>query len=177
MSERIILAGDMALRFGVALGVVDGERQQLIASTAFDSSKIRTKHGIGAAATWIAKTVYEWADQYVHQVDRVALEEPAMHGRNVNALAQYACITGLLQAADRLDCTGDTISYWPSNVKKRATGDGKALKSVMRQFAGAFACRVIDDDDEADALLILKLAMEDQVIENRELAKQVMSQP
>lgn len=158
-AERVILAGDMALEFGLAIG---STTEGLIASTHFDAGPTRRKYGIGRAAKWTRKHVEAWASEYVYGIDLVAFEEPAMHGRSAHGLAQFAMVTALLEAGDTLGTVGNSISYWPSNVKKRATNDGAADKLKMKKFAGAYAHRTIMSDDEADAILILKIAIEDE---------------
>ena len=55
----------------------------------------------------------------------------------------------------------DYRSYSPSEVKKHATGRGRASKEMMIQAAQKKWRKVIEDDNIADALWILDLALTD----------------
>ena len=61
-------------------------------------------------------------------------------------------------------CEGNNIEYGSvhsATLKKFATGSGKANKQDMMKAAALEFGRVIDSDDEADALLILAWAREE----------------
>jgi len=159
MSDRIILAGDMALHSGLALGTTD---RGYLASTDIDESKVRQLGGIAAAVRHMEQLIRDWVqqDSDVPRIDAVVYEEPAMHGRNKHALAQYAMVTALLLAADRLGAT-EVMRYWPSQVKKRATGSGKAEKDDMIRAAQKYTGWTVASHDEADAICLLKVALLD----------------
>lgn len=159
LEERIILAGDMALRFGLALG---STKQGLIASTTFDATDVRRATDIGRGVSWAADQIADWAAEWVWGIDKIAFEEPAGVPGNPNMLAQFGMVVALMQGAALGGWGSDSISYWPTNVKKRATGSGRADKATMCKFASAFAHRRVEDHDEADALLILQIALADE---------------
>lgn len=52
-------------------------------------------------------------------------------------------------------------AYGPSEIKKHATGNGRASKEEMIDAAERKFKRVIESDNEADALMLLDLAKAD----------------
>jgi Holliday junction resolvasome RuvABC endonuclease subunit len=61
-------------------------------------------------------------------------------------------------------CAMKSIPYAGMNamtLKKRAAGSGKASKDMMMKAASEFIGHLILDDNEADAIMLLKIAMED----------------
>jgi Holliday junction resolvasome RuvABC endonuclease subunit len=63
-------------------------------------------------------------------------------------------------------CANRNIPYnsvHSSTMKKRATGSGKASKEDMIKSASEFIKKPVVDDNEADAICLLKIALEDYV--------------
>ena len=61
-------------------------------------------------------------------------------------------------------CESKSIEYssvHSATLKKFATGSGRASKQDMMKMASQFFAKVVDSDDEADALLILAWAREE----------------
>lgn len=61
-------------------------------------------------------------------------------------------------------CENNNIEYssiHSGTLKKFATGKGNASKADMIKMAGQFFAKVVESDDEADALLMLKWAMKE----------------
>jgi len=164
-SELIVLAGDMALRAGLAIG---STHRGYLASTVVDVHLKRRNRGLARAMKHMALRIRKFAAQSgVEQVDCVAYEEPTMHTRNANRLPQYATISALIWAGDDLGCRELLAGYWPSNVKKRATGDGRADKAAMLRAAQKWSLNSdITDHNEADAVMILKCSLDDLLGEN-----------
>ncbi len=155
--ERIILAGDMALRAGIAIG---STTRGLLGSTVIDVSKKRKNVSLARALKFMAIQIRLFALQHAKAIDLVAYEEPAMHARSANKLPQYAMVSSLLWASDDL-CCSNIVRHWPSSVKKRATGSGKATKADMIDAAKRWSGYDITDDNEADAMMLLKVVFED----------------
>lgn len=81
---------------------------------------------------------------------------PKMQG----ALVHQAKIQGVLEAW----CAENSIEYRgysPSEIKKHATGSGNAKKAQMLEAAKARYGYQGDSDDEADAICLLHLAIEE----------------
>ena len=154
--ERIVLAGDMALSAGLALG---STTRGLLASTRIDVTAVRQHRGLGRAVKEMRGKALAWASQYVSEVDLVAYEEPA-NGKSSNVLPQYSMVTSLLWLGDDLGCSR-LRRFWPSRLKKLATGSGSADKEAMIRAATKYAGREIRSNDEADALMLLKVTLEE----------------
>lgn len=61
-------------------------------------------------------------------------------------------------------CASKNIEYssvHSATLKKFATGSGRANKEDMMRAATLWSGRVIDDDNEADSLLLLKYTKEE----------------
>lgn len=154
--ERIILAGDMALRFGLAIG---STTRGYLASTVIDVGEQRRGVSLARAAKLARMKITRWVQsQGCDHVDLVVYEEPAMHGHSTNRLPQYAMVTTLIWAGDDLGCW-ETQRYWPTHVKKLATGSGAAKKPEMIAEAQRWSGAPINDDNEADAVCLLKVAL------------------
>jgi len=93
----------------------------------------------------------------------VVVYEAARHaapGRQ-GALVVQAELQGVLKQwceSEQIDYRG----YSPAEIKRHATGNGRASKEVMLETARLkWSDRVIQDDNEADALFLLDLAETD----------------
>lgn len=155
--ETIILAGDVAIRSGLALGSTS---RGLIASTVIDMGEKRRAVSLMRAMKHLAIRTERWARRFVDHVDIVIYEEPTPHQKSSNRLPQYAMVSGLLWAGDSLGAS-QLGRYWPSSIKKRGAGYGKADKAAMCRMASRYAGREIESHDEADAILLLKVALFD----------------
>lgn len=156
--ERIVLAGDMALRFGLAIG---STTRGYLGSTVIDVQKQRDETGLGRAFKFAQIKTRMWVQRLgITKVDRVVYEEPTTS--RGNPVPQYGMVTTLFLAGDDLGCWLAS-SYWPITLKKFSTGNHKADKSLMVAAANRWTCdklaREIIDDNEADAVLLLKLAI------------------
>lgn len=78
-------------------------------------------------------------------------------GKRQGALVVQSEIQGVIKSWCE-DHKVDYRGYSPKEVKKHATGNGNASKEAMVDAAEAKWKRVIEDDNEADALWILDLA-------------------
>lgn len=159
---RFVLAVDPALSMGVAVGEVG---QGLIASGVLDMHETyRRCQSIGRTAKIAAMRLREWALQALegrtNYVDLLAYEMPTQHGRNKNPLPQWAMVTAAHIAADSLRCWRSQ-AYWPSAVKARGAGHGQAGKAECIAAAGDWTGETYASHDQADAVLVLKVALED----------------
>lgn len=155
----IILAGDMALKAGVALGCTE---RGLLASTLIDVTKAR-RGGLAFAAKAMSWKVVLFVEASLAKGERVcqlAYEEPT-NTKSTNRLPQYAMITALLMAGNTCGVNGDPTRLWPSSIKKRFTGSGKASKGDVITKASQYAGRQLLDDNEADAIALLAVVLED----------------
>lgn len=157
--ERIILVGDMAFRAGIAIG---STTRGLLASTVIDVSAKRKNVSLARALKHMAIQIRLFALRHCESIDMLAYEEPTANPKSSNRLPQYAMVSALLWASDDLACT-EVARYWPTSIKKRATGSGKAEKEAMIAVAQRFCGREVLDHNEADALVLLQLVLEDQV--------------
>lgn len=155
--ERIILAGDMALRFGLAIG---STTRGYLGSFVVDVSDLRKRQGLGRAMRIAASRIRECVCQVTRRVDVVSYEEPAMHERSANRLPQFAMVSALVWAGDELEAT-ELRRFWPSAVKSKGAGHGRADKGAMIDAAERWTGKHIADDNEADAVLLLKVTMQE----------------
>ena len=160
MSEQIILAGDMALNYGFAIGSTE---EGFVASTAGSVESIRMKQGVAAASSKVREHAVEFAFEYVECVDLIVFEEVTSQNHGPGQLTQYAMLTGFLQAGIGLYAGGETLSYYPATIKARGAGHGRASKRDMIRAAHGWSGKKPATDDEADAILLLKLALEDTI--------------
>ena len=158
MTEQIILAGDMALNFGLAIG---STTEGYLDSCSMSVEKLRQQTCVGTAANHVRDMVIDWAIERVHCVDLMVFEELTPQNMGPGALTQYAMLTGFLQAGEALYAGNRTKSYYPSTVKARGAGNGRAKKSDMVRAANLWSGYAPADDNEADAMLLLKIALED----------------
>lgn len=157
--EQIILAGDMALRFGLAIG---STTRGYLASTVIDVNEQRHGTSLARAVKFAQMKTRLWVQQHgIKLVHRVVYEEPS-NTASSNKLPQYAMVTGLILAGDDLGCWL-TKFYWPPTVKSFCTGHGNAKKPAMIAAANDWTrdklAREILDDNEADAVCLLRLAI------------------
>lgn len=157
--ERIVLAGDMALRFGLAIG---STTRGYLGSTVIDVHEQRLETSLARAVKFAQLKTRMWVQRFdITKVDRVVYEEPS-NSASSNKTAQYAMVTALILAGDDLGCWL-TQHYWAPTIKAFGTGKGHADKELMISFANAWTrdklAREIVDDNEADAVLLLKLAL------------------
>lgn len=170
--EALVLAVDPALRSGLAIG---SQSRGLIASTVIDAHTGATTY-VGRAMKLLAVQAQRWVRGYGPTIGLLAYEMPTMHSKHRDPLPQWAMVSALVWTADELGCWR-FAPYWPTSVKARAAGHGKADKSDMIAAASRWAERAIDDDNEADAVLLLKLALEDLRAPQQSQAEFEFSQP
>jgi hypothetical protein len=152
--EQIILAGDMALRFGLAIG---STTRGYLASTVIDVNEQRHGTSLARGVKFAQMKTRLWVQrQGIQLVNLIVYEEPTTS--RGNPLPQYAMVTGLILAGDDLGCWANK-SYWPITLKKFSTGNHKADKYAMMRAAGVWSQRAMSDDNEADAVLLLKLTL------------------
>lgn len=157
--EIVILAGDMALHYGLALGWVYGDEIVYVASTHRDISETRKKRGVGAAGKESIDHIKNWVDQLgVTQLDKVIIEKPTPQGYH-SYLIQFAMLSNFLIAADDLGADSKYQAIAPSTLKKLTTGYGRASKEEMIAAAEEWTGVPIYDDNEADAVCLLKHAL------------------
>lgn len=82
-----------------------------------------------------------------------------MAGKRAGRGVQYGWETIVLMVAAELGM--ELVSYWPTNIKKRFTGSGKADKDDMRAKLAADHGIDVDDHNTVDALILLFLARQD----------------
>ncbi|MEM8864074.1 MAG: hypothetical protein AAGF31_00845 [Planctomycetota bacterium] len=157
MRDPIILAGDTALRAGFAIG---SQSAGVIASTVIDVHKMR-KRSLARATKTMQRRIVQFVVESGRQIDLVAYEEPTMHAKSANRLPQYAMATALILAADTCGVPGDALREWPSTVKKEFAGSGRASKSKMIEAASTYAGRRVKDDNEADAIALLAVVLQE----------------
>lgn len=93
----------------------------------------------------------------LEEIRIIVFEGVASYGKYPNFVASE------MQGVLKLFCEESEIeyrSYPPASVKKWATGKGNAGKDLMVEAAKKFNPSV-DDEDEADAIIIYHLAFED----------------
>lgn len=156
--EQIILAGDMALRFGLAIG---STTRGYLGSTVIDVHEQNEKSCLALAINFARDKARLWVQrQGIQLVNRVVYEEPTTS--RGNPLPQYAMVTSLILAGYGLGCWARS-SYWPIALKKFSTGNAKADKVQMVTAAGRWirlqSDHIITDDNEADAVLLLRMAL------------------
>lgn len=90
----------------------------------------------------------------------VAYEQPVIHRkrRQLNASVAHN-LEGVL--LPELEGRIDYVSPTPAEVKKHATGKGNAGKAQMVEAACARWGRVVQDDNEADALCVLAWTLDE----------------
>lgn len=111
------------------------------------------------------KRLYLFVGQ--HEIEVLAYEKVfQMQSQKKGRGVQYGWETVMLMVAAEYRL--ELKSYWPSNLKKRATGKGNADKDQMRaQFIADHGPLIeergidVDDHDLVDALWILFLARQD----------------
>jgi len=93
-------------------------------------------------------------------IDLVAYETPAQHTYPL-ALISHAKFIGVIERY----CTRHGINYCgyaPTAIKKSATGKGNAKKEIVADaIRKRYPDRSIEDDNEADAIALLHLALGD----------------
>lgn len=92
-------------------------------------------------------------------IDQIVYEKPAM-GHNDRAASASSEKIGVLKLlAFRINAVCER-SYAPASVKKFATGNGRAEKHEMIQACFLKWGKVPRDDNEADALWLMQMALE-----------------
>lgn len=157
--DQFVLAVDPAQGFGVAVGSIE---RGYIASTAFGFQNWARKNSPGRVAKMVAQKLSEFVrmQAVVSSIDLLAYEMPTMHARNANPLPQWAMLVAAHLAADSCLCW-KSRPYWPSTIKARGAEHGRAGKNDMMAAASKWVDAAITNDDEADAILLLKIALED----------------
>lgn len=153
-----ILAIDPATTCGWALGDSTlNTPAGVIASGTWDLSVRRDESG-GMRLVRLQNKMGEFGYSN-HKLDFVVFEA----ARHAGAKMQGALVCQAeIQGAIKLYCEWQEIEYRgysPSEIKKHATGKGNASKEMM--MAAARERWHIGDDNEADALWLLDLAMTD----------------
>lgn len=154
--ERIVLAGDMAHHWAVALVSTESG---LIASMHLDYSRENARYKNitrGERVQMTIDRIIEFANEYVHNVHEAIFEEPTPKAFD-SAGPQWQMATAFLTAAHRLGAREAKTQAWPGTVKKWATENGGAQKHVMTERANELAGEgypPIRDHNEADAVCI-----------------------
>lgn len=161
MSEKIILAGDMAQHWGVAIG---STTHGYGGSMAFDSRYTRANGGIAAAVQETREKIVDWVVGKLDPaiVDFVYYEMPALRGKKSDAAIVSQCVVqaGLFLAGMDLFADKKPISVHNQTLKKAATGTAKADKVMMARAAREMTGGIIfDNDNEADAVCLLFYAI------------------
>lgn len=93
----------------------------------------------------------------LEKIELIVFEQMAVYSKFPNFVAAE------MQGVLKLFCEESKVeykSYAPTQIKKFATGKGNAKKDAMVLAAKAFKPDV-ESDDEADAILLYKFALED----------------
>lgn len=155
-----VLALDPGTRCGWALGV-DG---QYVASGVWDLAPQRLRRFEGGGMRYLrleqclnefGMSVDRLPEDYI---DRVVFEEVHRHLGTDAAHVYGGCIAIIMKWCER---HGIPYSTEPvKSIKKWATGNGNASKTDMMVYASAALGREVESDDEADAVALLFMAME-----------------
>lgn len=165
LPDLIVLAGDMALHWGVAMASVrDGD--------VFASMHLDLRGGQRSNAERFDQTVrriVEFVQSHIDgNVDRLAYESPTPASMS-SAASQYRMIAALEEAGRRLGCPTNADAIYPSSLKKWACGHGNAQKHQMVARAVEITGYRIVDDNEADAVCLAAWAVEQ--VRAREIKK------
>lgn len=87
--------------------------------------------------------------------DEIFLEQVRRWMSSDSALAYNGCLALILIEAGTTECAG----FAPTSIKKHATGNGKATKEDMIKAANELYDITVEDDNEADAVLVGRLAL------------------
>jgi len=94
----------------------------------------------------------------IEDIELIVFERPA--GRNAAGLISHAKFVGIIEEFG-IRKKIPTKGYSPGEIKKHATGNGNAGKPLMIKKAIQKYGYKGADDNEADAICLLKLAIED----------------
>lgn len=163
--ERVILAGDMALHFGLCLASTNCG---VIASMHYDAAYYHK--GNGARQVESLRRILDWVREYVDGVDDVAYELPTPQSLT-SALSQGKMIGVIEQAACLLHASENYLTVRPNTLKKWAAGHGFAEKWQMVEAANEWAeyPAPIVDGNEGDAVCLAMWAVEQ--VQQRELRR------
>lgn len=162
LPELIILAGDMALHWGLALvSTTDG----LIDSCHFDAAAIKT--GKGDQYNESHRRIVGWVNERIDGgIDALWWEKPTPVSYP-SAMAQGGMIGVLQQAGAELGPIRSGENVAPSTLKKWAAGHGHARKDQMIARANELAGYTIHNDNEADAVCLAMYAAKQEVAKQR----------
>ena len=128
-------------------------------------------HSLGSSGVWLLKPKKDESDgirliRFANKlrwlkkalgIDIIAYEA-AMHGGRANrGLVTHSELQGVVKALSE-ELKYEYKGYGPTEIKKFATGNGKASKEDMIKAACKFSGRIIIDDNEADATCLLEMA-------------------
>lgn len=171
--ERVVLAGDMAWHFGLALASTNPE-VGVFASMHYDlgpESRHKSESPGRRFEVALARIVKFVADNVDDSVDDAVFEHPTPHSSRSSAVEWQ--MVGMFELATRkLSAKRADRDVFPNTLKLWATGHGQAKKPAMiaraNELASASLCpRAIYDNNEADAVCLAALYAEH--VRNREL--------
>lgn len=162
LPELIVLAGDMALHWGLALA---STTHGLIDSCHYDAGRIET--GKGDQFNESKRRIVAWVKERIDGPIDAAWFEQVTPVSYPTAMAQGGMIGVFQQAAADLGAVGNCPSEYPSRLKKWATKRGHAKKHEMVEAANRFAIEAeypdrIVNDNEADAVCLAMYAAQQE---------------
>lgn len=157
LPDAIVLAGDMALHWGVALGSV---REGVV----FASAHLDVSHTKGnpLRAQQTTEQIVEFVESCIDGgIDGTVYEAPTPASMS-SAGSQYRMIAAFEEAGRRLGWPNDAATIYPSTLKKWATGNGRAEKHEITARANELVSydSPIVDHNEADAVCLCALHLE-----------------